>query len=649
MEQERNNKRKDRIKNAAIIFLIVMLVLTLFSNTIMNISLPQVAVVMPGYAQISEQIRGSGAIEAAATADIKTSDATTVGAILVVVGDTVTEGQTLFTLKDAKKENIEELEVAYENLKNEYDKMLLGTGKDYSLDELAIEKLVDQLTKLRAELIKIPEFDAAYEAATKAKEAAEENQKKLEREKTEIDGIVTDLSAGNYDFLDPTYVKQIEAIQAEIDSFKDKKVLSDERLAELEKGLSDNGGADVVSARQALDAAIQAVTDKQNQITEKRLSAENSDGTVSDSYGDELLTLMNELAELQAKQRVAESNLNDASSKLAVSNGYKNRITTEQAFRNNLQRQVDAATKKLSDLRLKINRELRNKSKDIGDNIEKAKDAVADATAAETKAKEAVPGTVTEVTEKITGLEYDIETARITLAEKQEADIASAGQSAVDVKAKKDAVDRAKAKLDEAQNAKPDNELKSTMSGIITSISAVSGQSAAAGDTLCTVALVENGYQLKFSVSNDQARRVTVGTTAEVMYYWQGDASAKLAKITNDPSDPNNKKLLTFTVTGDVSLGNNLQLTVGERSADYSSVVPASAIHEDSDGKFVLGCVPKSTPFGSRYTAERIPVTVVATNGQYSAIDGSIEGGIWIITTATKPVANNQQVRLQNS
>ncbi|MDR0987760.1 MAG: HlyD family efflux transporter periplasmic adaptor subunit [Ruminococcus sp.] len=649
MEQERNNKRKNIIKNAAIIFLIVMLVLTLFSNTIMNISLPQVAVVMPGYAQISEQIRGSGTVEAAAITDVKISEARTIGAIMVAVGDTVTEGQTLFTLSDTKKTDVEALQIAYDTVKNEYDKMLMGTGKDYTKDELAIEKQEEELAETKEKLAKIPTFEAAYEAAKKAKKDAEDNLALLEREKTEIDGIITDLAGGNYDFLDPNYVKQIEEIQAKIDSITLKKAESDERVAELEKLIAETGDVDLSATRQAFEAATQAVYDKEEEITEARMKNENSDGTASDTYGDTIVRLYSELTDLQAKQRVAEAAYNSASSAVSSATGYKNRLTSENTFRKNLTRQLDTETKKLSELRLKINRELRNESRDLGDLIADAKDAVTAATTAETEAKEAIPGKAEDLTASIKEQEYKIETAKIDLAAMQQADAAAAGQSAVDLNAKKTEVDRAKAKLEEAQNAGSESKFLSTVSGIVTSIVAVSGQSAAAGDTLCSIALIENGYQLKFSVSNDQARRVSIGVAAQVMYYYQGEAAAKLTKITNDPSDPSNKKLLTFTVTGDISLGLNLQLSVGERSADYSSVVPASAIREDTNGKFVLACVPKSTPFGSRYTAERIPVNVVATNGQSSAIDGSIENGLWVITTSDKPVSHKQQVRLQNS
>ena len=43
MNENGGKKRREWVKNAAIIFLSVMLVLTFFSNTFMNYSLPEVA------------------------------------------------------------------------------------------------------------------------------------------------------------------------------------------------------------------------------------------------------------------------------------------------------------------------------------------------------------------------------------------------------------------------------------------------------------------------------------------------------------------------------------------------------------------------------------------------------------------------------
>ena len=58
--EEKNIKRKEWVKTATIIFLIVMLVLTFFSHTIMNYSLPEVATAMIEPGSITAKIRGTG-------------------------------------------------------------------------------------------------------------------------------------------------------------------------------------------------------------------------------------------------------------------------------------------------------------------------------------------------------------------------------------------------------------------------------------------------------------------------------------------------------------------------------------------------------------------------------------------------------------
>ena len=57
-------RRKNIIKNIAIVFLVILLILTFFSQTIMNYSLPEVATQMIESGSVSPQIRGTGTIEA---------------------------------------------------------------------------------------------------------------------------------------------------------------------------------------------------------------------------------------------------------------------------------------------------------------------------------------------------------------------------------------------------------------------------------------------------------------------------------------------------------------------------------------------------------------------------------------------------------
>ncbi|MBR6303342.1 MAG: RND transporter, partial [Lachnospiraceae bacterium] len=82
-------RRKDIIKNVIIVFLVVMLGLTFFSNTIQNYSLPKVAVqyIEPG--TITTVIRGEGVVESGDPYNVMVKYSKTVGSINAKVGTEV--------------------------------------------------------------------------------------------------------------------------------------------------------------------------------------------------------------------------------------------------------------------------------------------------------------------------------------------------------------------------------------------------------------------------------------------------------------------------------------------------------------------------------------------------------------------------------
>ena len=97
---------------------------------------------------------------------------------------------------------------------------------------------------------------------------------------------------------------------------------------------------------------------------------------------------------------------------------------------------------------------------------------------------------------------------------------------------------------------------------------------------------------------------------------------------------------------GDVSVGDSYTLSIGEQSSNYDTIVPTSAIREDSNGKFILIIESKSTPLGNRYYARRVDVDVITSDDTKSAVTGALEGYEYVITTTTKPIKENEQVRL---
>ena len=76
-------KRREWVKTAAIVFLSVLLVLTFFSNTIMNHSLPEVAAQYVESGTINARIRGTGTVSANEVYSVTLSQTRKVNSVLV--------------------------------------------------------------------------------------------------------------------------------------------------------------------------------------------------------------------------------------------------------------------------------------------------------------------------------------------------------------------------------------------------------------------------------------------------------------------------------------------------------------------------------------------------------------------------------------
>ena len=201
--------------------------------------------------------------------------------------------------------------------------------------------------------------------------------------------------------------------------------------------------------------------------------------------------------------------------------------------------------------------------------------------------------------------------------------------------------------VDELQGEGIGTEIKAPMAGTITQINYYVGQKVK-GDMLEVMQLKpENeAYTMQFTVSQAQSRRIKVGDPAEILYNWSRDEiTAKVASVQRDPMN-RESYVVTCEFYGDVSVGDNYTVSIGQQSANYDYVVPTSCIREDSNGKFILTIESKSTPLGNRYYARRTDVEVITSDDSQSAITGAIENFVYVITTTTKPVEENQQVRL---
>ena len=122
---EEKVKKREWVKNAAIIFLSIMLVLTFFSNTFLLRSLPEVSTQSVSSGTINTKIRGSGTVAANQTYDVTIDQSRKVDSILVKVGQQVNAGDVLFTLQEGDSKDLEEAKEALAGAELAYQIKLL--------------------------------------------------------------------------------------------------------------------------------------------------------------------------------------------------------------------------------------------------------------------------------------------------------------------------------------------------------------------------------------------------------------------------------------------------------------------------------------------------------------------------------------------
>ena len=181
-EQPRN---RDWVKNAAIIFLVVILVLTFFSNTIMNRTLPEVATQEVTSGSIVARVRGTGTVQANSNTQVKMDRNRVIRSVLVKVGQQVKEGDVLFTLGEGASEDIDAAEEKLQSLQASYNKMAATMPEyNYSTDTRKIGILGEKLAEAESAM---NNAEAAYKNSLYGEE---EINKNLQAIKAELDRAV---------------------------------------------------------------------------------------------------------------------------------------------------------------------------------------------------------------------------------------------------------------------------------------------------------------------------------------------------------------------------------------------------------------------------------------------------------------------------
>lgn len=640
MNNENRSPRKEVIKNIAIVFLAVLLVLTFFSNTFMNYTLPQVSAVYVNQGTISEQIRGSGTVEAAESYEVKFDQTRTVKSVAVKTGQTINAGDTLFELEDSDSDELTQAQKDLEDKELDYKKAVLAQSDSskYQSDYLEIQKAEKELSELQAKYQAALAGTDPLSSALNDYNSLKSRSDKLTKEKEDLNNQLSAVNADTSDDMINLTGEYYDTLRADKDRVTELEKKVETAQADYDE-LSKDVGADTDYASKIEETrkSIESATVELNQLYISLYNAKADDDTTSISASiatksleiDQLQRdLSNYLAKsttsgvLKTKLKNAENTLNKAKKNL---NSAKDTLSNDvRSIKLEIKAKLDKVTAELDDVTLKLT------------NAGTAKD---DATAAGYLSASQLELKISEQKDTVDNLYAALEI-------KKQTDNVTNESNQLDLEAKKKDIERQKEKVEKLKSEAFDAVVTAKMGGTVESVSVTAGSEVAAGTVAAVISVSDLGYTVSFSVKNDQAKKVKVGDKAEITsWYWGDSFSATLSEVKTDTTNPQTQKTLVFNVTGsDISTGQTITLSMGSKGQPYSAVVPNAAVREDSNGKFVLVMEAKSSPLGNRYKAVRYDIEVLAKDDNNTAVNG-LMGSEYVITTSTKPIQAGDQVR----
>ena len=627
---EQKAKKRGWVKNAAIIFLAVMLFLTFFSNTIMNHSLPEVAAQYVQSGTISAKIRGTGTVTANESYEVKSEQSREVLSVPVKVGDKVVVGDTLLFYSDAESTQLKEALDALDALVLAYKKALINASdSDYAKENRDIQLAQTALDKAKVDRDKYI-ISTADLAAAKANYNSAKTEVAIQQAKVDaLSDQLSNLSPGSDNSA------EIMAKTSEINVAQnayDAAMLSNKEGYDKIKQCASTWQMSIPNASDRKDIAVymEALANSFENLIKNYATGTfpaEPPSEISKAFPPDGVTFDKETVTqmLEAYNAIdsLERNLKKLRNELSVLSGS---IGSDYNY-NLVKNQLTEAKKTLTTLQT-ILTNYENFYKELD---EKHTSYEAAQAAVETNQK-------------------NLQDLKFALAEQQKTDGKTQASEALDLAAQRKQIEQQTEGLKDLKAGGEGAIVESKVNGVVAAVNISAGNTAEKDAVLLTIEVPDMGYGINLSVTTAQSKKLALGDIAEITNYYAAEPiTATLVAIKSDPQNPTTNKILNFKLQGEVESGSQLSLSIGERGGNYETIVPNSTIRSDNNGKFVLAVIAKNSPLGNRYIAQRIDVKVMATDDVNSAVSGGLTTSDFVITTSTKPIEPGMQVRLADT
>jgi len=696
LNMERETKPRKKAAKALAGFMAVMALLTISSRMLENFSMAEVTITRATGGSLERVLETNGTIKISNDEPIKAEDALTVIKVHVTNGDMVEAGSPLVTVDiDLLKEKLEQAQIDFKRkelaiqsanipadgitpqealaeairTREEVDQKvseseinadlaLVKAEETLALSKRQLEQAFSKCLTEAEEALALAQDERA-ESVAKSLKAYEEAQKAYNEMIATDTGIWATKKSEAYTAYIQSELALIDAIE---ERFKETDYYSDEQYkvaiamaqvvaAEAQLSKVNPGDTEAYQTAQAVLAAANAALDaaknyrglKGQELSEKVDKAHRDRDKAYDYYvsvynetaPDILEQIEDALTDQANKQKAYEKAVKDGNKAVAAAQETLDNVKEAMALwqdgtivSNEKQRpsEIEAALKKVeSDIEaLEDAQKAREKVlKDNGRTIEEA-DKVLE------KARKDV--------------DRQIKTDRISAETKKlETEAAKAELEKIE-----NSIERL-TKLTEAKGV-----ITAPVAGTVSEINASEGASVAEGTVIARIATGEKSMKIIATITADEAKQLKVGLDAELYSdrIWASGKVADIRRAPNTGGQTGGQAMYEMHISinpdqGDFFIGDSVRITIRQTSQRYNTIIPLSALREDSDGKFVFILEERSGALGTQQIVRRVDVTVQESNSTHAAVSGAFSDWDKLVERGDRELKNGDRVRIK--
>lgn len=624
MKKHENTKgnRKWVIK-AMIGFIAVLAVLTFFSNTIMNATIPLVMTSNAMRGNLSYTNSATGQLVSDNQIEVKGLEGRTVERVIGSNYDLVSEGDVILTLQPVENmSELTDLEQQLATLQQQQETALMtpNHGPDFTTQNQAVRTaeraLADAQTTLNSATTRDETIAAAQQVLSANQAAVTALQAQVASASASVEYINTQLAAlyarlavidGTANVVIPT-VPPLSSAPHPAGSKNDPSdpaspdTSSDPNAAPSETSAPTSDTSSLASSETSATTTTQApatvpsetLAPSEDPATNPTSAAPTPvPATISDNSTDRA-TIMNQIAQLQGQ-------LTDAQNRLT---GYSSQLAAAQAAVTAAQNAITQAEALPSTYA--------------------AQDAVTDAQAALNSAQIALSDAQLNASRQALTDRYAIENRQLQIEQME------------------DKIAKTRARLEQTEIVAPAD-------GYVFNVAVQAGDKLTEQTVIFTIVPENSTYSVSFTFPANVASSMAVGQQFSSSDYYYID-NIVITNIKPDPANPRGNRIVKCAVTGSGQLwpGESITVTADRGNSTYDHVVAASAVSEDNSGSFVFVVDKSSGPLGDRYVVRRVSVTVEARSGAFAAITGEGLDGAMVVTRSDVPLHNGDRVRLED-